>query len=211
MALRATALIVAILFIQTQLGGAVIFSADRSAFLSANSIAVTNNFDVPAEPTYFPGDQRAVTFDGITFTSALENPSWRISPLSVMAVSWPNALWTPPDYGDVTISFGGGSVSAAGFALSAFGVPCNFVFRVSEGDGTLSSFEFANPVRAYVGFSSDIGITSITVSQEGPSSSNFSFDDVSRSEIVPEPATAAMMLTAGVLLLCGRRLSRNSP
>jgi hypothetical protein len=125
-------------------------------------------------------------------------------------VSPPNSYNTFYSNGreDNILTFGPNKyVYAIGFRITSFG---NFDYvahdeiLVEETDGSVSLFDvsFVSSQHLYYGFSSSIGIAQITVRDYAGDSYgwNWGFDDVSRTEIIPEPATVLFLSLGGLII-----------
>ncbi len=190
----------------------VILTTDRSLFLSSNSIVSTETFDEFAHPTQFPVSDQSVTIDLVTYFDPTPAPGWSLDQISITS-SPPNSLFTRNSLADKTITFESGFVRAFGFQFIAFvhapGADARFHFLVSEIDGSITDF-LQSPPNEFLGFSSSVGIRSMSVIQERVQGvlTNFAFDDVSRS---PEPGTLILMSVGLVAAVLAKRRSFKKP
>jgi hypothetical protein len=184
----------------------VILTLDRSLFLASNPIVITETFD--ETPVFlFPEVDHAVTVDEVTWFDPGIDPGWVVAPPLTGGGSPPHALFSRMSIEDENISFAGGrAVKAFGFTFLPFGLGPRFRFLVEETDGALSITPPFDDV-AYLGFSSTRGIQTIFVLQETVDGvrTNFAYDDVSRSKVIPEPAPGLLLALAGALLAARSR------
>ena len=166
----------------------VILSTDRSLFLSSNPIVSTETFDEFPHPTQFPLSNHSVTIDLVTYFDPAPNPGWRLDEVSITS-SPPNSLFSSLSVEDNIITFDrGGFVRGFGFQFIPFGHPsgadARFHFLVNEINGATTDF-LRSPPDAFLGFSSSLGIRTVSVTQESVLGvkTNFAFDDVSRSSV----------------------------
>jgi hypothetical protein len=198
------------------MSGATVIDYTESAFLASNPIVSTETFDEYPKGHLFMTP--VVTIDSVTY-EALPDPDdgesvWRAG----IHFGVPGYVSSPNDFGsnwitDNILSFGTGRyVHGIGFWLLSGTHRSGLVWEIlaEETDGSVDVvgvWDWSNDQR-YFGFSSPLGFRSITVRDfAGDSSrSNWSFDNVSRTESIPEPSTVALLVMGAVgLLVCRRR------
>jgi hypothetical protein len=187
-------------------------------FLNNAPIVSTETFDdFPSHTGFFTPlvviDQVVYDTDGPCFYQGAPNPCWLVGiQLGFGAVSPPN------DFGatfanaitEHRISFGAGnSVDAFGFwFLSGGGFPpphWEVVVHEIDGTDTIETLLFAADPR-YRGFLSDVGINALTVRDfqgERDGAANWSYDNVSRSQVssIPEPSSISLCIAGFPLVL----------
>jgi hypothetical protein len=195
----------AVLLVSSTAWASLIVTNDRAVFLSSNPIESTETFDGYSSPTWFPVGERTVTIDQVVYVDSQQDPAWALEPVSNQH-SAPNALLARLSLEDKVILFAvGGYVHAIGWSFipmsSAPGEDARFRFVVQERDLTSTEVPWAGMSMGFVGLSSNVGIRSILVHQERVDGvrTNYAFDDVSRTRVIPEP-TAALSMGIGVLL-----------
>lgn len=178
---------------------AVTLETERDTFLNTNPIVSTETFD-SFGVSVFPGT--SVTIDSITYTDP-NAPEWRIDTVNATA---PFSLFSN-EVGANILTFGDNQfVNQLGFFLIPFGSDpvsgnLQFQFIVEEITGVTTSFASVPQAgfNNFLGFSSNAGIRRLVVSPQRSSGgvlTNYSFDNVSRSEIqsVPEPTPVSGLL-----------------
>ncbi|MBY0233842.1 MAG: PEP-CTERM sorting domain-containing protein [Burkholderiaceae bacterium] len=109
----------------------------------------------------------------------------------------------------LTVNFGAG-VNAFGANFFATDINDDFqsvLLTLTLGDGSTFSFTPASLADGYRGFTSDVDITSFTIS--GPGNSLYaSLDNLTVGNGVPEPASLALVGLAGAALFATRRRAR---
>jgi hypothetical protein len=178
--------------------GSLIAFETESGFLQTGLVVSTETFD-ELPPNTVEGTATAV-LDGITYTSDQPLAQW-IAGIHIHQVP-PQFISPPNDFGasligTSTLTFeGGGSTGAIGFYIITAGVLTTYNIFVTTTDGQrfLEPLVF-DPNPSFRGFVSPEGITSVAVTNAFPESLiNYSFDNVSRGQIVaapvPEPWTA---------------------
>ncbi len=81
------------------------------------------------------------------------------------------------------------------------------LFDVETTSGAVTTVQVPGAFAVYRGFTAGEGIVSVTI-RDYPDDghlANFYLDDVSRGEVVPEPATLCLLALGGVAVLRGRR------
>ena len=198
-------LIFALLALNSTCYGSLIAFDTESSFLQTGLVVSTETFD-ELPPKTVVGTGTAV-LDGITYTSDQPLAEW-IAGIHIHQVP-PQFISPPNDFGAsligaTTLTFeNGGSTGAVGFYIFTAGVVTTYAIFVTTTDGQrfLEPLIFdSNP--SFRGFVSPEGITSITVTNAFPDSQlNYSFDNVSRGQIVaapvPEPWTV-LAFTSGL-------------
>ena len=171
---------------------AVILSTDETKFIDSSAIVSTETFN-SMEDTIFP--TKSVTIDSVTYTDIAAS-SWAVEETNFRIV----ALFSTDSVEANTIEFEDkGFVKAIGFNIIPFGGKpfFEFTFDVQESRGGSTTFT-SRPIpghKNFFGFSSGVGIQKIAVFQQlgQGGRTNWSYDDVSRSAIVPEPTTLVLL------------------
>lgn len=182
---------------------------DESTFLATNPIVSTETFDEYPEGTGFSGlvvMVDSVFYDGVAFE--LDPVLWYAGSFPVP--SRPNSynIFYSNGSEDNILTFGPDKyVHAIGFWINSYSSVPYFPhdeILVKETDGSVSLFNvsFASSQYLYYGFSSSIGIAQITVQDYAGDSYqwNWGFDNVSRTEIIPEPATVLFLSLGGLII-----------
>ncbi|MBU0717423.1 MAG: PEP-CTERM sorting domain-containing protein [Planctomycetes bacterium] len=177
---------------------------DEPSFVASVPIVSTETFDEFAADTTFGS---SVTIDSILYEALPDDegrePTWVAAdgPGVPGYVSPPNGFYSDV-VGDTIMTFGPERyVEGIGFWLMTgvvFPVP-HWEILIEETDGytALLDVSFTADNR-YYGFGSTVGIRQLTVRDHAGTegSVNWSFDDVSRTAIIPEPTTIAMLAIA---------------
>ena len=188
--------------------GSLVAFDTESSFLQTGLVVSTETLD-ELPPNTVVGTGTAI-LDGITYTSDQPLAQW-IAGIHIHQVP-PQFISPPNDFGatligTTTLTFeNGGSNNAIGFYIITAGTLTTYNIFVTTTDGQrfLEPLVFdANP--SFRGFVSPEGITSVAVTNAFPESSiNYSFDNVSRGQIVavpvPEPCTV-LPFTGGLASL----------
>jgi hypothetical protein len=188
--------------------GSLIAFETESSFLQTGLVVSTETFD-ELPPNTVVGTGTAF-LDGITYTSNQPLAQW-IAGIHTHQVP-PQFISPPNDFGVTligtsTLTFeNGGSTDAIGFYIIAASVltTYNIFITTTDGQRFLEPLIF-DPNPSFRGFVSPEGITSVAVMNAFPESSiNYSFDNVSRGQIVavpvPEPCTV-LPFTGGLASL----------
>jgi hypothetical protein len=199
----------------TAASGALIVFDNEAAFVGAAPIVSTESFDEFPSDTFL-GIVTAVV-DGITYEAIgpdLNAPppfGWLIEANIFGPVSPPNEFLYTQISPSRSLSFGDGMIAhAIGFYLvMPIGIPPGEAeLTVTLGDDTQILVHASGHLN-YRGFVAAEGIKSIAINTDTPfGASNNSFDNVSRSAIVPaipEPATWVLVIAATSLLTLRRR------
>jgi hypothetical protein len=174
---------------------AVILTTDETTFLDSSAIVSTETFNSMVD-TIFP--TKSVTIDSVTYTDVAAS-SWAVEETNFGIV----ALFSTDSGEANTIEFEDkGFVKAIGFNIIPFGFTTGepffeFTFDVQERRGGPTTFT-SRPIpgqKNFFGFSSGLGLQKITVFQQPGQGgrTNWSYDDISRSAIVPEPTTLSLL------------------
>jgi hypothetical protein len=194
----------------------VVVYTNETDFLTAALISSTENFDqLPSNTGYFSTrvviDQVRYEVDGPCLFDSIPNPCWAIGTGMGEPVTPPNGFGATFGSGPFEHRIGfGGYVRAFGFWFLSGGHNAHWEIIVHEVNGT-STFQdvvsFSDPIQLYFGFLSDTGIRGLTVRDfPGGNFTNWSYDNVSRSEIVPEAGTVQMIAIAFLLAMLGYRV-----
>jgi hypothetical protein len=188
-------------------GSLVAFDTENS-FLQTGLVVSTETFD-ELPPNTVVGTGTAI-LDGITYTSDQPLAQW-IAGIHIHQVP-PQFISPPNDFGATLIGTtrltfeNGGSTNAIGFYIITGGTltTYNMFITTTDGQRFLEPLVF-DPNPSFRGFVSPEGITSVAVTNAFPESSlNYSFDNVSRGQIVavpvPEPCTM-LLFTGGLVSL----------
>jgi hypothetical protein len=180
--------------IQAIPAAAATLTTDTTTFFNSNPIVSTTRFDSYIPGTTFPGS--SVTIDSVTYTN-LQASSWQIGvvgrPPNFDFALIPESSNELPD----VLSFGSNqSVKAIGLSLPLISplirLPPNipfpeFNFIVEEIEGTLTTFSsrLENGFEGFFGFSSEVGIKTLTVFQQLGQEvrRNWAYGDVYRSAV----------------------------
>jgi hypothetical protein len=189
--------------------GSVVVFDNESSFLMTGLVVSTETFD-QLQPNAVMGTGNAV-LDGITYTSDQAAAQW-IAGIHIHQVP-PQYISPPNDFGanligTNTLTFeNAGSTNAIGFYIITAGVltTYNITVTTTTGQTWVEPLIFA-PNPSFRGFISSEGITSVAVMNAFPQNTiNYSFDNVSRGEILatPEPYTL-LTFTGGLasIALC---------
>jgi hypothetical protein len=200
--------IFALIALRSTCYGSLVAFETESSFLQTGLVVSTETFD-ELPPDTVAGTGTAV-LDGITYTSDQPLADWTAG-IHIHQVP-PQFISPPNDFGatligDTTLTFeNGGSTDAIGFYIISAGVLTthNIFITTADGQRFLELLIF-DPNPSFRGFVSPEGITSVVVANAFPDSSlNYSFDNVSRGQIVaapvPEPWTV-LPFTAGLASL----------
>ena len=198
----------------------VILYDDESTFLDANPIVSTETFDGYQESPLF--ETAVITIDSVVYQALPNSQNGQSEWRTGVHFSAAGVASTPDDFGsnlisDNIISFGPGKyVNAIGFWLLSGANRPGLIWEIEakETDGGVEVVEVSDweNEKRYYGFSSPVGIESITVRdyRGDNAGSNWSYDDVSRTQIVPEPSTLVLLSLGGLLLLVFGRRGRRS-
>lgn len=180
----------------------ILVYTDQSDFFSAASemgspIVSTTTFEDRLGNVGSPA-----TIDQITYTPDNPSGTYRIDSYG----SQHSLIQTELEAS--TLTFGGGQTRAIGFVtilgVSVFPPLPRYEFKVVAIDGEELSFHQAIDIGegAYWGFISPQGIRSVTIGpyRRWEGATNFTFDDVSRAAIVPEPSTLALFAIGAIAL-----------
>ncbi|MDO8585718.1 MAG: hypothetical protein Q7T82_01640 [Armatimonadota bacterium] len=196
---------------------AVSHYTSEPGFRANASIASTETFDEFPRPSYpIRFYTYEIELDGVSYQTNKRLPDpgqavWHIWDSPWSTVSAPGSLMTNA-IGTHTISFGTGKrVGAIGFWFQSWNGDWDVLLNEANGAATLVSIShplFIQYGPEYHGFTSDIGISSLSVSavDRGHGVANWSYDEVSRSlVVVPEPSGLIVLLCSvsglgGVLL-----------
>lgn len=192
---------------------------DETTFLNSNPIVSTETFDGYQGMPLF--ESAVVTIDSVTY-QALPNSQdgqseWRTG-VNFSAAGFASS---PDDFGsnlisDNIISFGPGKYAEAiGFWLLSSADRPGLIWEIEakEFGGDVQVVEVSDweNEKRYYGFSSPQGIESVTVRdyRGDNAGNNWSYDNVSRTTIVPEPSALVLLSIGGLALLglfrCRRR------
>jgi len=202
------------------------FYDNESTFLALNAIVSTETFDEYPFGSFFFSP--VVTIDSVTFEAlpdpqSGEEPYWRAG----IHFGVPGYVSSPNDFGsnlitDNILSFGTDQcLHGIGFWLLSGTHESGLVWEivVEETDGSVEVVNVSDWTndRRYYGFSSPLGIRSVTVRDYAGDSrrSNWSLDNVSRTQIIPqiipEPTTLIIWsLLGGLAVAVGWRRRRKA-
>ena len=190
---------------------AATFTTNQTTFFNSNPIVSTTTFD-DLFPATFLGS--SVTIDSVTYNT--ETSIWGVRDAG--AGGQFTALF-PPSRNELQdlLSFGSNqSVKAIGFDLVLINsilrpIPLpEFNFIVEEIDGTLTTFSstLQNGFGGFFGFSSEVGIKTLTILQplDQVTRTGWAYDTVYRSDVtqsvvqsVPEPTSVLGLLAISAL------------
>lgn len=192
-------------------GASVTVYDDESTFLALNPIESTETFDgYPYNHSFMTP---VVTIDSVTYEALPDPFNGESSWIAGIHFGVPGYVSSPNDFGsnwitDNIMTFGTDQyVDGIGFWLLSGTHRSGVVWEIvaEESDGSVEVVgvsDWSNDQR-YFGFSSPLGIKSITVRDfpGNPGAGNWSYDNVSRTAImpVPEPVTFIIWCILGVL------------
>ena len=187
--------------------------SSEASLQATGTIVHTETFDEFAKGTFF--NSPVATIDGVNYTSSrssgipLTNPYWTVG----IDLGVPGYVTAPNDFGPNDLSnrsldFGSGNyvLSMGFYMLAGASSPIDIV--VTENGGT--QVVFPEAVRStYYGFVSTDGISRIDFDFPTGRKINWSFDNVSRGAIVPEPASVILLssVVLAIYLVRERRYS----
>jgi hypothetical protein len=197
----------------------VIMYDSQSSLFATGMIADTEGFGEYPTQTDFSG--LSLTIDQVVYQTEVGQPKNPLYPWEVEASSGPgssNFLHTNA-LQQREITFGSGmAVRAFGFGVASFcgGGDCGtWQGIITEANGDVTSFTLsplANPGTDYYGFASTVGIAEITLTPTSGIISNWGFENVSRSNVVPMPEASTViifgtdLILGSLILLAARRL-----
>lgn len=182
---------------QGELLASVTVYHDEATFLAANDIVSTETFDEFPTVTTFSSP---VTIDSVNYETTIPG-------VFRAGINFGGTVSSPNDFGSNRIAedfltFGaGGYVHGVGFWFGGLsgGLPVpHWEILVEETDGNIATEDVPDMTfPKYFGFSSPLGINMVTLhifGGLGTGGSNWSIDNVSRTEIIPEPSTLVLLV-----------------
>jgi hypothetical protein len=187
--------------------GAVSPYTDEASFFATGLVQSTETFDEFPHFTVLPNSAEQI--DKITYTAGDPSSVW----IAGIHMGIPGYVSAPNDFGtnnidENTLSFGADFVHAIGFYFSTGGIfpQPTYIINVTTTSGAVYSDHFSlTSGSVYRGYTAPEGIGSVTIADDPLviGAFNWGLDNVSRSAIVPEPASFALSLFS--LLSIARR------
>jgi hypothetical protein len=198
-----------------------ILYTNRLAWEAASTGLATIDFEGPATPGNPISDSTAagLTISGIQFIGVTPPDNYYLF-VQDYGATWgsgdllegPNSIWIPAAGAYIEARLPAGVTAVGADLMSRLPVADTFVVSLSTGE-SFTVATSANPNRAFVGFTSDVPITSIRF-HPGASYAlldNFSYGSAVQAAEVPEADTMILGCTGLFGLLIARRLRRWAP